>query len=96
MYAVIRNYSGSGASELAELLIERKGEAERILRPIGGFVSWSLITTDGGCASITVCEDKAGTDNSMQVARDWILENASDLSVDPPSVTEGEVTLHLD
>jgi hypothetical protein len=54
-----------------------------------------LLNTDGGCASVTVCEDKAGTDESMPVARAWILENASNLSVDPPSVSEGQVSVHL-
>jgi hypothetical protein len=95
MYAVIRSYSGSGASELAELINERKEEAEAILRPISGFVSWTLINTDSGCATVTVCDDKAGTDESSQVARNWIMENASDISVDPPSVTEGSVPIHL-
>ena len=95
MYAVIRSYSGSGASELAELINERKEEAESILRPINGFVSWTLINTDSGCATVTVCQEKVGTDESMQVARDWIAENASNLSVDPPSVTEGPVPVHL-
>ena len=95
MYAVIRSYSGSGASELAELINERKEEAESILRPINGFVSWTLINTDSGCATVTVCQEKAGTDESMQVARDWIAENATNLRVDPPSVTEGPVPVHL-
>ena len=92
MHAVIRTYSGSGASEL---ISERREEAESILRPINGFVSWTLISTEGGCASVTVCQDKAGTDESIQVARNWIQENASELSVDPPSVSEGPVTIHL-
>ena len=95
MYAVIRSYSGSGASDLAELISERREEAESILRPITGFVTWTLIITDGGCATVTVCQDKAGTDESMQVARDWIRENASELNVDPPSVSEGPVAIHL-
>lgn len=95
MYAVIRSYSGSGASELVDLIAERKAEVESILRSISGFVSWTLINTDGGGATVTVCQDKAGTDESMQVAREWIQKNASDLSVDPPSVSEGSVPLHL-
>jgi hypothetical protein len=95
MYAVIRNYSGSGASELIDLITSRKEEVESILRSINGFVSWTLISTDGGGATVTVCQDKAGTDESLRVAREWIQKNASDLSVDPPSVSEGPVSLHL-
>jgi hypothetical protein len=51
-------------------------------------------TADGG-ASVTVCEDKAGTDESMQIARDWIAKNASNLGASPPTVLEGSVLLQL-
>ena len=95
MSADIRNYSGSGASDLIDLISERKEEVESILGSINGFVSWTMISTDGGGATVTICQDKAGTDESLQVAREWIQKNASDLSVDPPSVSEGPVSLHL-
>ena len=95
MYAVIRNYSGSGATELVELIGERKEEVENIIGSINGFVSWTLISTDGGGATVTICQDKAGTDESIQRARNWIQENASDLSVNPPAVSEGPVSIHL-
>ncbi len=95
MYAVVRTYSGPGAKELFELLDQRKGEVDDLIRPVSGFVSYSLIRTDDGGVSVTVCEDKTGTDESIQVARDWIQANASDLGVNPPSISEGQVALHL-
>ncbi len=95
MYAVVRTYSGPGAKELFELLEQRKGEVDDLIRPVSGFVSYSLIRTDDGGVSVTVCEDKTGTDESIQVARDWIQANASDLGVNPPSISEGQVALHL-
>ena len=95
MYAVVRTYSGPGAKELFELLDQRKGEVDDLIRPVSGFVSYSLIRTDDGGVSVTVCEDKTGTDESIQVARDWIQANASDLEVNPPSISEGQVALHL-
>ena len=95
MHAVIRSYSGSGAKALFDLLEQRKEEVENIIRPISGFVSYSLIRTDDGGITVTVCNDKAGTDESIQAARDWIQTNASDLGVEPPSISEGQVALHL-
>ena len=95
MYAVVRSYSGPGAKELFDLIEERKAEAESIIRSVTGFVAYSLIRTDDGGVTVTVCQDKAGTDESLQVARDWIQENASDLGASPPSVSEGSVVLHL-
>ena len=95
MHAVVRTYSGPGANELFELLEQRKGEVEDLIRPISGFVSYSLIRTDDGGVTVTVCGDKTGTDESIQVARDWIQTNASTLGVNPPSISEGELTLHM-
>lgn len=95
MYAVVRNYSGSGAKELFTLLQERKSEVEEVIRSVEGFAGYALIKTKDGGISVTICKDKAGTDESLKVARDWIQKNASDLGTSPPDVTEGEVLLHL-
>ncbi len=95
MHAVVRNYSGSGANELFDLLEQRLAEVESLIRAVQGFVAYSLIRTDDGGVTVTVCQDKAGTDESIQLARDWIRQNASDLNTSPPVVSEGSVVLHL-
>jgi hypothetical protein len=38
-----------------------------------------------------MCDDKAGTDDSVKVAAAWIKKNAPDLKVQAPVVAEGEV-----
>jgi hypothetical protein len=88
-------YSGSGAKKLFDLLEERKNEVEGLMRGVKGFVSYSAMRTADGGASVTVCQDKAGTDESMQIARDWIAKNASSLGARPPTVLEGSVLLQL-
>jgi hypothetical protein len=95
MHAVVRSYSGPGARELFDLLEQRKGEVEDVIRSVSGFQAYTLLRTDDGGVTVTVCQDKAGTDQSLQVARDWIQKNASDLGTSPPAVTEGSVILHL-
>jgi len=95
MHAVVRNYSGAGAKELFDLLDQRKAEVEDLIRSVSGFVAYTLIQTDDGGVTVTVCQDKAGTDESLKVARDWIQENASDLGTSPPVVSEGSVVLQL-
>ena len=95
MHAVIRTFSGSGAKKLVDLLEGRKGEVEGLIRPVKGFVSYALMRTADGGASVTVCEDKSGTDESNRIARDWISKNTSDLGGSPPTVVEGSVILHL-
>jgi hypothetical protein len=95
MHAVIRTYSGPSAKKLFDLLEERKREVESIIRPVKGFVSYSLLRTADGGASVTVCQDKAGTDESLRVARDWIQKNASSINASAPAVSEGSVILQL-
>jgi hypothetical protein len=95
MYAVIRMYSGAGGTTLIDLLQERKNEVETLIRSVQGFVSYSLIRTADGGASVTVCQDKAGTEESMRIAREWIGKNASNLAAGPPTVVEGSIILQL-
>lgn len=95
MYAVIRTYTGPGAKKLFDLLEERKKDVEGLIRPVKGFVSYVLIRTADGGASVTVCQDKAGTDESLRVAGDWIRQNASGTGASAPSISEGSVILKL-
>ena len=95
MHAVIRMYSGASGKRLIDLLEERKKEVEVLIRPVKGFVSYSLVRTADGGASVTICQDKAGTDESIRIAREWIGLNASSLGASPPTVVEGSVILQL-
>jgi hypothetical protein len=95
MHAVVRSYTGAGAKELFDLLAERKEEVESLIREVAGFVGYTLIQTADGGISVTVCRDKAGTDESLQRAREWIQTNASGTGASPPAVSEGSVILHL-
>jgi hypothetical protein len=95
MHAVVRSYSGSGAKELFDLLEQRLAEVESLIRGVQGFVAYSLIRTSDGGVTVTVCQNQAGTDESIQLARDWIQQNASDLNTSPPVVAEGSALLHL-
>jgi hypothetical protein len=94
MHAVIRTYTGIGARDLFDLLEKRKSEVEGIMRSVDGFESYLLVRTAEGGSSVTVCEDKAGTDESVRRAREWIATNASDIPGDGPRVSEGPVILY--
>jgi restriction endonuclease Mrr len=95
MHAVVRTFSGAGAKQLFDLLETKKAEVEAVLRKVKGFTGYTLMRTGDGGLSVTVCKDKAGTDESVVVARDWVKKNASGTGVAPPTVTEGSVILHL-
>jgi hypothetical protein len=86
MHAVIRNYSGKGAKELFDVIEKNKAEVEKVIRPVKGFVSYSIARTADGGFSVTVCQDKAGTEESTRAARDWIAKNAGNTGAAAPTV----------
>ena len=95
MHTVLRTYSGKGAKELFDILEKHSKDVEKLLRSVKGFVGYSLVRTSHGGFSVSTCEDKAGTDESLEKARDWIKQNAASAGASAPVVTEGAAILHL-
>ncbi|MDP9227839.1 MAG: hypothetical protein M3M99_02155 [Actinomycetota bacterium] len=88
MHVVVRKYSGSGASELFDLIEQRSDEVKEIITSVPGFISYSAFREGDGGTTVTSCQDKAGVDESSKRAADWVAENAT-ASVDPPEIAEG-------
>jgi hypothetical protein len=95
MHAVVRNYSGAGVKQLFDLFEQRKAEVEATLRKVPGLVSYTMLRSGDGGISVTVCKDKAGADESLKIAREWIKKNASNIQASPPAVMEGSVIVHI-
>ena len=94
MYAVVRRYSGTGASELFDLIDQRSDDVKEIITSTPGFISYVAFREGDGGTTVTSCQDKAGVDESSKRAADWIGENAT-FSVDPPEITEGSAFLQF-
>lgn len=95
MHAVVRTYTGAGARQLFDVLEANKADVHSKLQKVAGMISYTLFRQDDGGMSVTVCADKAGTDESLRVAREWISDNASNVDTSPPTVTEGTVIVQL-
>lgn len=95
MHAVVRTYSGRGAKELFDLLQKQSADVEQLMRGVKGFVSYTLARSSDGGFSVTVCKDRAGADESVKVAREWIAKNAKSTNIGPPVVSEGSVVIHV-
>jgi len=95
MQTVVRTYSGKGAKELFEMLEKHKADVEKLMRSVKGFVGYTLARSSDGGFSMTVCQDKAGVDESAQKAKDWIAKNAGSTGVAAPKISEGAVIVHL-
>jgi len=94
MYVVVRSYSGQGASELFDLLGQRQDEVKDLIGGVPGFVTYAAVRSGDGGMTVTVCQDKAGTDESSRRAAEWVKENVS-AHVSPPTITEGDTVLQF-
>jgi hypothetical protein len=90
MFAAVRRYEGITDDQEAGRLVAESFVP--LLEHVPGFVAYYWIDAgDGAMASLSVFEDKAGADRSVEIARAWVAENAAELIPNPPQVTEGEV-----
>jgi hypothetical protein len=89
MYVVVRRYTG--ASTLMDAMVERQGEVKDIISSVPGFRAYYAVNTGGGgVATVTVCDDQAGTAESSRRAAGWVRANVTGVTISPPEISEGE------
>ena len=94
MFAVIRHYHfdpGDGAE------IDRRIQEEfiPIVKGATGFVRYYWLDTgNGDGASLSVYKDKAGADESVRLAADYVKEHLSKLLTQKPEIIQGPVKAH--
>ena len=90
MHVVVRRYTG--ASALVDVMVQREQEVRELIGTVPGFRAYYAARTGGGgaVATVTICDDKAGTDESTRRAGEWVRANVSGASITPPEITEGE------
>lgn len=93
MFTSIRTYDA--APELADELVKRHEEVQAVFRPIEGFRAYYLIQTNGGAVSMTVCETKAGIEESNRAAGAWLRKNLPAFAPSAPKIVMGEMRMHL-
>jgi hypothetical protein len=87
---VVRSYSGQAGSDLMDALTQNEDEVTALISGVPGFVSYvSFRTGDGGAITVTVCDDKAGTDESSRRAAEWVSENLGGGGASP-EISEGD------
>jgi hypothetical protein len=89
MHVSVRQYRSSDVAEVGRRAQE---SFVPIVREVSGFSAWYLVDGgDGSVLTITVADDQAGVDESVEKAAEWVRENAADLVEGSPTVTNGEV-----
>ena len=94
MYVVTRSYSGQGGSALFDALADREDDVKALISTVPGFTSYAAFRNDSGGQTVTVCQDKAGTDESSRRAAEWVKENISTMA-GPPVITEGSTVVYF-
>ncbi len=92
MFGVVRRFQADAAT-LQDFAQRIQGVLPE-LQQIQGFVSYNVVLSGDTLVSLSIYQDKAGADQSTEVARQYALERWSDLKLNAPEITEGDVTAH--
>ena len=94
MFAVVRHYhfKPEDGDKIDKLVQEG---FVPLIKKAKGFVRYYWLDTGNGeGASFSVFRDKAGADESVQLAADFVKANLADLTIQKPEVIEGAVKAH--
>jgi len=94
MFASIRKYTG--VPMLSDELVKHETEIQAVLDPIKGFHALYVIKTDSGVVSMTLCEDRAGAEESNRVSAQWLKDKLPTFATTTPEITIGEVRIQLE
>ncbi len=94
MFAVIRHYhfDKKQSAEIDRLVRE---EFVPLIRKAKGFVRYYWLDTGNGeGASFGIFKDKAGADESVQLAADFVKKKMAKMVMPKPEVVEGPIKAH--
>jgi hypothetical protein len=67
-----------------------------IVSELAGFLAYYVVSAgEGEIISISIFEEKGGSDKSTGSASDWIEANIASLLPTAPEITTGEVIMHV-
>ena len=94
MFAVIRHYRFN-PKDGAEIDRRIREEFVPIVKSAKGFVRYYWLDTgDGEGASLSVYKEKAGADESVRLAADYVKEHLSKLLTQKPEIIQGPIKAH--
>jgi quinol monooxygenase YgiN len=94
VYVAIRRYEVDPGS-VEEVLRQINEGFIPIIKDVAGFLSYyALDAGDGVLATISVFEDRAGAEESIRMAADFVEQNLASLLPNPPEIIAGEVSVH--
>lgn len=93
MYTVIRRYTGSS---LRDLVKQNEASLREAMSAVPGLRGYYLMEGNGEVASVTVCENKAGLEESNKRAAAWVKEHIpASAKLSKPDIFEGETIVEI-
>ncbi|HEV8612446.1 MAG TPA: hypothetical protein VGQ73_02980, partial [Gemmatimonadales bacterium] len=89
MFTSIRKYNG--APLLTEELVKKQDELNTALQAVPGFHAYSLVKLGEGAISMTVCDNRAGAEESNRVEAAWLKDKRPTFTTRPPEIWTGEL-----
>ena len=94
MFAIIRHYHFN-PKDSAEIDRRIREDFVPIVKKAKGFVRYYWLDTGKGeGASFSVYKDKAGADESVRLAANYVQEHLSKLLIQKPEIIEGPIKAH--
>ena len=94
MYCVVRQYKMKPVEDLDKLIDLIRDGFLPIITKAPGYVGYSVArSAEGDLVTTGFFQDRAGADESVRLAADWVRDNMSWAVDGPPKVTEGEIRL---
>jgi hypothetical protein len=91
MHVVVRQYEGAAA--LADGMAERTDDIKELLTGVEGFVAYHAARDGDTVTTVSICKDRAGTEETTRRAAAWVQENLPGTTSGPPRIRTGEVFL---
>jgi hypothetical protein len=93
MYAVIRRYSG--VAKLINALDSKQAEVKALISGGPGFIAYYAMRDGEALATITVCQDREGAEESSRRTAQWVRENLAGTRVSAPEAYGGDVFINI-
>ena len=94
MYTVIRQYTGNS---LRDIIKRDEASLRQTMTGVPGLREYHMVETKDGLATITVCDDKKGTQESTKRAAEWVKDHVpSSANLSKPTIYEGETIMSVD
>ena len=80
------------------MVVRRYQEVRDLISTVPGFRAYYAARAGSGgeVATVTICDSKEGTDESIRRAADWVRTNMTGASsISAPEITEGETYINF-